>query len=518
MAQICCSSALVLCMDVGFSMSNSEPGQEPPFEQAKKVIQKFIQRQVFPENKDEVGVVLFGTDDTKNRLAKDGQYENITVLRHLMMPDFELLEDIESKLQPGGQQADCILPVTLQMEKKFERLNIVLLTDLNVQTSEDQLDIITENLKKAGITLQFFLPFPVDGEDRADGPGASARPGKGLSRQQTRGLEMVKHIMTSLEEEDGLEEVYTFSDALEKLSIFKCIDRRPMAWPCQLTIGGSLTIRIVRYKMALFVYISAFCTDVFCFVFLIIMYSDRCLFVCLMQIHLHQFMGSQVVKVFAPRDDEVSSSAINRSVIISNCDCLHHRGVNPDDPLPPIEPWLKRVIERPQDVSARCQAPLQDIKTKFPLKVVVKKKEQRTSADMFGSRFCCQRGGFDNHCFVTLIACQQLTHRIAQLLGNRSPEYYMKSVACIQAFRDQSVSVSSQLNLRIQSGICCGLLVMFLSAVWTLILTAPIHFVIPIIPNGDFQLNRFTLHLYLFFFSEPLRFVILMIFITFSLL
>uniref|UniRef100_A0A8C1R177 X-ray repair complementing defective repair in Chinese hamster cells 5 n=1 Tax=Cyprinus carpio TaxID=7962 RepID=A0A8C1R177_CYPCA len=466
MAQICCSSALVLCMDVGFSMSNSEPGQEPPFEQAKKVIQKFIQRQVFPENKDEVGVVLFGTDDTKNRLAKDGQYENITVLRHLMMPDFELLEDIESKLQPGGQQADCILPVTLVsamdalQEKKFERLNIVLLTDLNVQTSEDQLDIITENLKKAGITLQFFLPFPVDGEDRADGPGASARPGKDgqTHHDQSRG--------------GGRPGGGPDLDALEKLSIFKCIDRRPMAWPCQLTIGGSLTIRIVRYKavmeekvkklfceqsrgcvpvkMALFVYISAFCTDVFCFVFLIIMYSDRCLFVCLMQIHLHQFMGSQVVKVFAPRDDEVSSSAINRSVIISNCDCLHHRGVNPDDPLPPIEPWLKRVIERPQDVSARCQAPLQDIKTKFPLKVVVKKKEQRTSADMFGSscRFCCQRGGFDNHCFVTLIACQQLTHRIAQLLGNRSPEYYMKSVACIQAFRDQSVSVSSQLNLR----------------------------------------------------------------------
>lgn len=33
-------------MDVGYSMSNSEPGQEPAFEQAKKVIQKFVQRQV----------------------------------------------------------------------------------------------------------------------------------------------------------------------------------------------------------------------------------------------------------------------------------------------------------------------------------------------------------------------------------------------------------------------------------------------------------------------------------------
>lgn len=63
----------------------------------------------------------------------------------------------------------------------------------------------------------FSLPFPVDEEDRAsgegDGPGPSAapsRPGKGLSRPQTQGLEMVKQIMSSLEEEDGLEEVYTF--------------------------------------------------------------------------------------------------------------------------------------------------------------------------------------------------------------------------------------------------------------------------------------------------------------------
>uniref|UniRef100_A0A8C1M9Z9 X-ray repair cross-complementing protein 5 n=1 Tax=Cyprinus carpio TaxID=7962 RepID=A0A8C1M9Z9_CYPCA len=608
-------SALVLCMDVGFSMSNSEPGQEPPFEQAKKVIQKFVQRQVFAENKDEVGLVLFGTDGTKNRLAKDGQYENITVHRHLMMPDFELLEEIESELQPGGQQADCILPVTLQMGKKFERLNIVLLTDLNVQTSADQLDVIINSLKKAGITLQFFLPFPLDGEDRADGGGdgpgpsaASARPGKGLSSQQTQGLEMVKNIMTSLEEEDGLEEVHTFRDALEKLSIFKRIDRRPMAWPCQLTIGSSLTIRIVGYKAVTEEKVkkswtivdaqshqrddvkreTVYClndddeTEVqkddtiqgFRYGSDIVPFSKvdedqmkyksdgKCFsvlgFTKQELIRRHQFMGSQVVKVFAARDDEhaaVALSALIRaldslkmaaivryaydrrsnpqvgaafpcikekyecllyvqlpfmedlrqftfpmlennkkftpsesqlsaadalidSMMLVEKDedgesvdvfkvnhipnpqfqrlfqCLHHRGVNPDDPLPPVEPWLKRALERPQAVSARCQAPLQDVKTKFPLKVVVKKKEQKTSADpslrhrierlvLFlnvSCRFCCWRSGFDDHCFVTLTACQQLTHRIEQLLGNRSPEYYMKSIACIQAFRDQSVS------------------------------------------------------------------------------
>lgn len=37
---------MVLCMDVGFSMSHSGPGEESPFEQAKKVMTTFVQRQV----------------------------------------------------------------------------------------------------------------------------------------------------------------------------------------------------------------------------------------------------------------------------------------------------------------------------------------------------------------------------------------------------------------------------------------------------------------------------------------
>lgn len=36
----------MLCVDVGFAMSNSFPGEESPFEQAKKVMTMFVQRQV----------------------------------------------------------------------------------------------------------------------------------------------------------------------------------------------------------------------------------------------------------------------------------------------------------------------------------------------------------------------------------------------------------------------------------------------------------------------------------------
>lgn len=69
----------------------------------------FLCFQVFAESKDEVAVVLFGTDGTRNDLASGDQYQNITVHRSLMLPDFDLLEDIQDVIKPGSEQADCIL-------------------------------------------------------------------------------------------------------------------------------------------------------------------------------------------------------------------------------------------------------------------------------------------------------------------------------------------------------------------------------------------------------------------------
>ena len=61
----------------------------------------------------------------------------------------------------------------------------------------------------------FSLPFPADeneeGGGDADNGGPSHRGmGKGLSREQKEGLDMVKHVMLSLDEEDGLDQIYTF--------------------------------------------------------------------------------------------------------------------------------------------------------------------------------------------------------------------------------------------------------------------------------------------------------------------
>ncbi|XP_076199002.1 X-ray repair cross-complementing protein 5 isoform X4 [Aptenodytes patagonicus] len=257
-------AAIVLCLDVGFTMSNSASGEESSLEQAKKVMTKFVQRQVFAESKDEVAVVLFGTDGTRNDLARGDQYQNITVHRSLMLPDFDLLEDIQDVIKPDSEQADFLDAIIVCMDllqketigKRYEKRHIELFTDLSSPVSEDQLEIIIANLKKTGISLQFFLPFPVDVDDGGGDTNASVHsqmhrnsfPRKGLTEQQKEGVDVVMKLMHTLDEEGGLEEIYTFRESLERLSMFKKIERRPMAWPCQLTIGSNLSIRIVAYK------------------------------------------------------------------------------------------------------------------------------------------------------------------------------------------------------------------------------------------------------------------------------
>uniref|UniRef100_A0A8C4HLG2 X-ray repair cross-complementing protein 5 n=1 Tax=Dicentrarchus labrax TaxID=13489 RepID=A0A8C4HLG2_DICLA len=588
------SSALVLCMDVGFSMSNSAPGEEPPFELAKKVIQKFVQRQVFAENKDELALVLFGTDSTKNPLDRDGQYQNITVHRHLMIPDFELLEEIENQVHPESQQADWMDALVVCMDllqtetkgKKFDRLNVALLTDLSTQANQDHLDVIIENLKQAGITLQFFLPFPAEDDEEGGGDSDRRGPGhpgtgKGLSREQKESLDLVKHVMLSLDEEDGLDQVYTFRDAIEQLCMFKRIERRPMAWPCQLTIGSCLSIRIVGYKAVteerlkkMWVTVDAqsnqkedvkretvYCLDDdnetevkkddtiqgFRYGSDIVPFSKvdqdqmkykhdgKCFAVlelkellnpqvgaafpcvkqdyeCLMYVQLpfmedlrqFTFPSLENNKKLSPSDTQLSAvdSLIDSMMLVQKDDddadqkdifkvhhipnpafqrhfqCLHHRAVNPGTPLPPMEPWLKAALERPDVISERCQAPLEEIKRKFPLIEVEKKKKLKTSAQIFGKDAeepdakkakgdeeedynladiaegsVTSVGSVDPaRDFRTLIklkslpfgeVCQQLTHRIEQLLSNKNTHYYMKSITCIQAFREQSVKLGN---------------------------------------------------------------------------
>ncbi|XP_053258569.1 X-ray repair cross-complementing protein 5 [Podarcis raffonei] len=643
-------AAVVLCMDVGFSMSNSGPGEDSPFEQAKKVMTMFVQRQVFAESKDEIALVLFGTEDTANSLASGDQYQHITVHRHLMMPDFDLLEDIQNMVQPGSEHGDILDALVVCMDllqketigKKYDKRHIEVFTDLSSPFSEDQLDVIIANMKNTGISLQFFLPFPANDEDGSGDAGNglhSSRdqnpfPRKGLSGQQKEGLQMVRKLMFSLAKEEGLEDIYTFRESLERLSVFKKVERRPMAWPCQLTIGSQLSIRIVAYKAfteekvkKTWTVVDAktlkredvqketvYClndddetevqkedviqgfrygsdivpfskvdeeqmkykTDGKCFAVLGFTRSS--------QVQRHRYMGYQVLKVFPAKDDEAAAVALSALIhaldeldmvaivryvydrrshpqvgvafpLIKNeyeclayvqlpymedlrqymfsslknnkkftpsedqlCavdslidsmslvyedesegtsqdifktskfpnpqfqrlyQCLQHKAFHPDAPLPPIEKHISDMLGTPQEVTEKCQAPLEKLKALFPLKEADKIKEQKTAQHIFkdnnedGPNAKKAKTEDDEGDFrianlaegnVTVVGSvnpaenfkvlvrqknvdfkdvsQQLINHIHQFLENKGHLYYMKSIDCIKVFREEAIKLS----------------------------------------------------------------------------
>ncbi|XP_025909513.1 X-ray repair cross-complementing protein 5 isoform X2 [Nothoprocta perdicaria] len=640
-------AAVVLCLDVGLTMDNAAPGEESPLEQAKKVMTKFVQRQVFAESKDEVAVVLFGTDGTRNVLASGDQYQNITVHRSLMLPDFDLLEDIQTVIQPGSEQADFLDAIIVCMDllqretigKKYEKVHIEMFTDLSSPVSEDQLEIIVANLKKTGILLQFFLPFPVDADDGGGDIGAHSHFHKnsfareGITEQQKGGIRVVKKLMCALDEGGGLEEIYTFRESLERLSMFKKMERRPAAWPCQLTIGSDLSINIVAYKSLTEEKMKKTWTvidgktlskgdvqreTVYClndddeteiqkddtiqgfrFGSDIVPFSKideeqmkyktegKCFSVLgfsrSSQVQRQHYMGNQVLKVFAAKDDEnaavafsalihaldelklvaivryvygercnpqigvafplikdayecliyvqlpfmedlrqyVFSSLKNNKKYIPTADqlsavdslidsmnlvhededgesfedlfkpskisnphfqrlyqCLQHKALYPDKPLPPIEPHLLEMLEIPCVVKERCQVALEKIKALFPLKDVGKKKEDKTAQDIFKDnkedepslkklKTDDEEGGFSiisiaegsvtsvgsvnpAKDFQILVrqrdanfkeVSQQLINRIDQFLENRGLQYYMKGINCIKVFREEAIKL-----------------------------------------------------------------------------
>uniref|UniRef100_A0A2K6SEN0 X-ray repair cross-complementing protein 5 n=1 Tax=Saimiri boliviensis boliviensis TaxID=39432 RepID=A0A2K6SEN0_SAIBB len=312
-------AAVVLCMDVSLTMNNSF-----------KVITMFVQRQVFAENKNEIALVLFGTDGTDNPLSGDDQYQHITVHRHLMLRKFDLLEDIESKIEPVSQQAHFLDTLIMSIDviqhetigKKFEKRHIEIFTDFSSQFSKSQLDIIMHSLKKCDISLQ-FLPFSVGKEDGSGDRGGGnfhlgghgpSFPLKGIAEQQ-KGLEIVRMVMIFLEGEDGLDEIYSCSESLRKLCVFKKIERHSIHWPYLLTIVYCLNdddetkvlkkgfhyerdtpfFKVdeeqVKYKSEGSASVLGFCKS--------------------SQVQRKFFMGNQVLKVFAARDDEAAAVAFS---------------------------------------------------------------------------------------------------------------------------------------------------------------------------------------------------------------
>lgn len=161
--------------------------------------------------------------------------------------------------------------------------------------------------------------------------------------------------------------------------------------------------------------------------------------------------------------------------------CLQHRALRPDHPIPELSPLIASSLQRPQEVEAACQAAAEKLGKAFKLERVAKRKEEVTGEAMFKDSGAEQApeakrpkvdddlaGGIEGMTkakvtqvgtvtpiedFLDLIsrkdedlfekACGQMEERVTQLvMDSFGPQFYGKAMDCLKVLREQAIKKS----------------------------------------------------------------------------
>lgn len=82
-------------------------------------MEKIFQRKIFSRPKDEIGLVLMGTDGTNNSLNETlGGYENISCAFDVEITKWEMLQILENEIKPaqGDKEGDWLDAIIVAMD------------------------------------------------------------------------------------------------------------------------------------------------------------------------------------------------------------------------------------------------------------------------------------------------------------------------------------------------------------------------------------------------------------------
>ncbi|GAB2274418.1 ATP-dependent DNA helicase II subunit 2 [Dionaea muscipula] len=164
---------LILLLDVGPTMHTILP-------EVEKFCSLLIQKKLIYNKSDEVGVVLFGTEDTNNELTREiGGYEHIVVLQDIKVVNGNLV-DLLKQIPRGTVSGDYLDAIVVGMDmliKKYghtikgkKRLCLITnalcpIREPNEGTKEDQVRIIASQMTTLGMKLECIV---VRGEQSDD--------------------------------------------------------------------------------------------------------------------------------------------------------------------------------------------------------------------------------------------------------------------------------------------------------------------------------------------------------------
>ncbi|KYQ93240.1 ATP-dependent DNA helicase [Tieghemostelium lacteum] len=220
MATVPSKEAVVVILDIGLGMTGSSGKNQysntssTPIEDALKSVTLLYQQKLIYGKKDELGLVLIGTKDTKNNLQKDG-YQHITVVCDIEEPKIETLKFLDN-LGPGQSRGDIIDALIVGMDmliqktdsKKYQK-RIFLVTNAQDPINRDDLKIVKDQFKKIEAKLNII------GIDFEDEEQLSSKPEQSLTLKQ-------KNEIFLREFADSVEGVLVpVKEALEMMSFFR---------------------------------------------------------------------------------------------------------------------------------------------------------------------------------------------------------------------------------------------------------------------------------------------------------
>uniref|UniRef100_A0A1E1XC38 ATP-dependent DNA helicase II subunit 2 n=1 Tax=Amblyomma aureolatum TaxID=187763 RepID=A0A1E1XC38_9ACAR len=221
-------------------MNQGPPNGPTDLEEAKTCAELMIQRRIFSESKDEVAVVICGSQCTNNSLSSDDEYQHIDVLCGLQPVTFDMLDKL-SEVKATQHVCDFVdaiivaLDVIVDKTKnlKFSSRRVVLLSNLGGTFNDSQQSIIADGMKNSDLSLTIVCPFDVQniGDDTAK-----------LSRSQKKAAEYVGKILEAVNGDS-----YTFSQAMPALMSYEKKRTRPTPWNANLEIGPDISIPISSY-------------------------------------------------------------------------------------------------------------------------------------------------------------------------------------------------------------------------------------------------------------------------------
>ncbi|RYR71036.1 hypothetical protein Ahy_A02g005336 isoform B [Arachis hypogaea] len=155
--------ALVLLLDVGPSMHSVIP-------EIEKVCSMLVEKKLIFTKYDEVGVVLFGTEDTDNELTEEvGGYQHVVVLKNIKVVEGDIVEALQQLPRGATHVLDAIIVGMDMLIKKFGETNkgkkrLCLITNAQCPikepfegTKEEQVTTIAKQMTVHGMRMESII-------------------------------------------------------------------------------------------------------------------------------------------------------------------------------------------------------------------------------------------------------------------------------------------------------------------------------------------------------------------------